>query len=419
MRVLLLLDISKTLLIARIKQSLFAALGVTFSIAMFITLMSFMTGLNAMLDDLILNRTPHIRLYNEIRQADYQPVDLYLPFSNTINFVSSVKPRTSRIDLRNSAAILKALNSDSRVKGVAPKVITQVFFTIGTVDVNGVLNGIDVASEQKLFSFNDYMIAGRSIDLERVDNSIILGAGIAKKLSVETGDIVNINTSKDGMFTLKIVGIMQQGVAELDNTQSFASLKTAQKLVGETGGYITDIQVKLHDLEQAPEIAKEYSSLFKADAIDIQQANAQFDTGTSIRNLITYAVSITLLVVSGFGIYNILNMMIYEKMDSIAILKATGFSGADVQWIFIFLSLIIGIVGGSIGLLVGFILTHIIDTIPFETDALPTIKTYPINFDSTYYAIGICFAMVTTYIAGLFPARKASKVDPVVIIRGK
>lgn len=419
MRALLLLDISKTLLIARIKQSLIAALGVTFSIAMFITLMSFMTGLNAMLDDLILNRTPHIKLYNEIRKADYQPVDLYAPFADSKNFVSSVKPRTSRLDVRNSAAILKALENDDRVRGVAPKVITQVFYTTGTVDLNGVLNGVDVTNEQKLFSFNDYMVAGKAIDLERVDNSIVLGSGIAKKLSVESGDMVNITTSKGGMFTLKIVGIMQQGVAEIDNTQSFTSLKTAQKLVGETGGYLTDIQVKLLDLEQAPEMAKEYSTLFKVDAIDIQQANAQFDTGTSIRNLITYAVSITLLVVSGFGIYNILNMMIYEKMDSIAILKATGFSGGDVQWVFILLSLIIGIVGGGLGLLVGFILTHIIDTIPFETDALPTIKTYPINFDSTYYAIGICFAMITTYIAGLFPARKASKVDPVVIIRGK
>lgn len=419
MKLLLLLDISKTLLLARLNQTLLAAMGVTFSIAMFITLMSFMTGLNAMLDGLILNRTPHIRLYNEIRKADYQPVDIYQPYSDKVNFVSSVKPRTSRIDVRNSEAIIKALREDNRVRGIAPKVVTQVFYTTGTVDINGVLNGIDVTNEQKLFSFDDYLVAGKAIDLERVDNSIILGAGVAEKLSVETGDVMNITTSKGGMFTLKVVGIMQQGLAELDNTHSYASLKTAQKLVGETAGYVTDIQVKLHDLEQAPEMAEQYSQLFKVDAIDIQQANAQFETGTSIRNLITYAVSITLLVVSGFGIYNILNMMIYEKMDSIAILKATGFSGSDVQWVFIQLSLIIGTVGGSVGLMIGFALTNLIDKIPFETDALPTIKTYPINFDPTFYLTGIIFAMITTYIAGWFPARKASRVDPVVIIRGK
>jgi lipoprotein-releasing system permease protein len=112
-------------------------------------------------------------------------------------------------------------------------------------------------------------------------------------------------------------------------------------------------------------------------------------------------------------------MMIYEKMDSIAILKATGFSGSDVKWIFISLSLIIGIVGGLFGLLFGFTLSNIIDNIPFETASLPTIKTYPIDYKYTYYVIGFTFAVCTTTIAGLFPALKASKIDPVEIIRGK
>lgn len=71
--------------------------------------------------------------------------------------------------------------------------------------------------------------------------------------------------------------------------------------------------------------------------------------------------------------------MIYEKMDSIAILKATGFSGKDVKQIFINLSMIIGLIGGVAGLLLGFIFTAIIDQIPFETAALPAIHTYPIN----------------------------------------
>ena len=111
--------------------------------------------------------------------------------------------------------------------------------------------------------------------------------------------------------------------------------------------------------------------------------------------------------------------MIYEKMDSIAIMKATGFSGRDVKYIFIFLSLIIGIAGGIFGLLFGYILSSIIDQIPFETASLPTIKTYPIYYNPIYYMIGFIFAIATTYIAGLLPARKASSIDPVEIIRGK
>jgi len=78
--------------------------------------------------------------------------------------------------------------------------------------------------------------------------------------------------------------------------------------------------------------------------------NAQFETGSNIRNLITYAVSITLLIVAGFGIYNIQNMLIYEKMNDIAILKAIGFSGSDVQWIFLSQATFIGVAGGILGL---------------------------------------------------------------------
>jgi lipoprotein-releasing system permease protein len=71
-------------------------------------------------------------------------------------------------------------------------------------------------------------------------------------------------------------------------------------------------------------------------------------------------------------------MMIYEKMDSIAILKATGFSGKDVKWIFISLSIIIGLTGGIFGGIFGYVFSNIIDVIPFETTSLPTVKTYPL-----------------------------------------
>jgi lipoprotein-releasing system permease protein len=165
----------------------------------------------------------------------------------------------------------------------------------------------------------------------------------------------------------------------------------------------------------APKVAREYASLFGCDAEDIQTANSQFETGSFVRTLISYVVGIVLLIVAGFGIYNILNMMIYEKMDTIAILKATGFSGADVQKIFIGIALTIGLVGGVLGLIFGFLLSLGIDQIPFNTASLPTIKTYPINYNPKFYIIGIVFS----YLAGYFPAKKASKIDPVIIIRGK
>ena len=166
-------------------------------------------------------------------------------------------------------------------------------------------------------------------------------------------------------------------------------------------------------------MANEYKSLFGLEAIDIQTANSEFETGSSIRTLISYVVGITLLIVAGFGIYNILKMIIYEKIDSIAILKATGFSGCYVKTVFLMIAFTIGFFGGSIGLLSGYLLSLLIDAIPFHFPSLPSVTTYPVNYNPAYYLIGILFSLVTTYLAGLFPATKASKVDPVVIIRGK
>ena len=414
----LIFNIAIHLLRARLKQSIVAAVGVTFGIAMFITLVSFMHGLNNLLDGLMLNRTPHVRLYNEIKPSENQPISLAAEYKKNVNFVNSVKPKDRGKAIYNSKAIIHFLKQDSRIVDVAPKITTPVFFNSGTIEISGVINGIDVSAEEKLFALSDYIIEGKIADLNQ-NNSIIIGKGLADKMLLVVGDILKITTSKGNLASLKIVGITQVGIAEIDDVMSYTSLDTAQKLLGEPTNYITDIQIKLFEITSAPALAKEFSTKFDVDAIDYQTTNSQFETGSTVRSIISYAVGIVLLIVAGFGIYNILNMMIFEKMDSIAILKATGFSGNDVKWIFILLSMIIGITGGLFGLLFGFIFTSIIDVIPFETAALPTIKTYPIDYNIIYYIIGIVFAIGTTFIAGLFPALKASKIDPVEIIRGK
>jgi len=99
MKVKLIAKVSQSFLLARWKQTLVAALGVTFSITMFIALLSFMAGLNDMLDGLVLNRTAHIRLYNEILPSKTQPIDQSPQFKNHHNFVSSIKPKNERLEI--------------------------------------------------------------------------------------------------------------------------------------------------------------------------------------------------------------------------------------------------------------------------------------------------------------------------------
>lgn len=412
------LGIAKTHLTTKMKSTVTASLGVTFGIGAYITLVSFMTGLNGMLDDLILNQTPHIHIYNEIEPSEKQPIGLYQDYANAINIVHSIKPKQTQKKIHNAVPILHFLRAKKNVLGATPQLGAQIFYLSGSIELGGKLTGIDILEEVRLSNIQDYIIMGTPLALKNNDNGILLGAGLAKKMSLSPGDRVQISTVSGDTFPLKIVGLYQSGIADLDNIQSFANLKTVQRILGEAENYITDINVKLHDISKAEPMATTLERQFKVKATDINEANAQFETGSNIRNLITYAVSITLLIVAGFGIYNILNMLIYEKMKDIAILKATGFSGRDVKLIFMSQAMIIGILGGVSGLIVGYILSNIIDKVPFETEALPTITTYPVNFNGWYYFIGIVFALISTFIAGYLPANKAKRIDPVRIIRG-
>lgn len=413
------LSIAKTHLLTKLKQTTTAALGVTFGIGAYITLVCFMTGLNKMLDDLVLNQTPHVHVFSEIEPSQVQPVDLYAEFSNTFNVVHSIKPKLTQQRIHNARPILDQFNDDPIIRGAIPQIKAQAFYVAGTIELGGNITGIDVMEEVRLFNFKDYIVQGSAVDLENNTNGILLGSGVADKMSLKVGDRLQVRTIEGGIFPLKIVGLFQSGIADLDNIQSFVNIKTAQRILGEAENYITDINIKLFDIENAVPLAARIERQFDLKAVDIKTANAQFETGTTIRNLITYAVSITLLIVAGFGIYNILNMLIYEKMNDIAILKATGFSGKDVQLIFMSQAMIIGIVGGLLGLLLGFGLSHVIDQTAFDTEALPTVTTYPVNHNPLFYLIGITFAIVSTFFAGYLPSRKAKRIDPVRIIRGQ
>lgn len=412
------LGIAKTHLVTKMKSTVTATLGVTFGIGAYITLVSFMTGLNGMLDDLVLNQTPHIHIYNEIRPSETQPISRYRDFKDAMNFVHSIKPKQNQEKIHNALPILSHLKKHPNVRGATPQLWAQIFYLSGSIELGGNLGGVDVMEEVRLSNLQDNIVAGTPEALKNNINGIFLGAGLAKKMSLSVGDRVQISTITGDIFPLKIVGIYQSGIAEIDNVQSFANLNTVQRIMGESENYVTDINIKLFDIAESEPMARRLEKQFNVKAVDINEANAQFETGSNIRNLITYAVSITLLIVAGFGIYNILNMLIYEKMKDIAILKATGFSGKDVQYIFMAQAILIGILGGLFGLLIGFGLSHLIDNTPFETDALPTITTYPVNYNATYYFIGIGFALLSTFVAGYLPSNRAKKIDPVKIIRG-
>jgi len=410
-------EIAKTHLFAKPRQTIVAMMGVTFGIGMFIAMVSLMTGLNNFTEEITMKTSPDIRIYHDVTVAGGSIIEEINP--KGINVLHHPKPKRESPKVRNAQMIAEILKADPRVIGAAPKVNSQVFYNYGPVQLNGTISGVNILEEDKLFRINENMKAGKLEDLNTSTDGIIMGSGLAKKLSVTVGDRVLITTPEGVTMNLKVVGIFQMGIGTFDNVISYANLGTVQRILGKDQSYITDINIKLHDINSAKEVAKEYQATFGYQAEDWETANATFLTGVIIRNIMTYSVSITLLIVAGFGIYNILNMTIYNKMKDIAILKAMGFAGFDVRNIFMIQSMVIGLIGSILGLIIGFLLSSLIAQAPFDGGDVVSLDHMPVNFAIKYYVIGIVFGVSTTAVAGYMPSRKAAKIDPIEIIRGQ
>jgi lipoprotein-releasing system permease protein len=413
----LVVEIAKTHLISKPKQTIVAMLGVTFGIGMFIAMVSLMTGLNNFTEQLTMTSSPDIHIYHDVTESRATLIEQ----TNTkgINKLHHPKPKNETSKLRNAVQIAELIRKDPGVIGVAPSISSQVFYNYGPVQLSGIVSGVDILEEDKLFALREKMKQGRIEDLKANHDGVIMGKGLAKKLNVQTGDRVVITTPQGYTMTLKLVGIFQMGLGAVDNVRSYANLSTVQTILQQDHLYITDINIKLADLHQAKTIAPYYQKMFGYKAEDWETANATFLTGNIIRNILTYSVSITLLIVAGFGIYNILNMTIYNKMKDIAILKAMGFAGKDVKQIFMIQSLVIGFIGSLFGLIIGYTLSSLIAQAPFNGGDFISLDHFPVNFDPKYYIIGIVFGVTTTAFAGYMPSRKASKVDPIEILRGQ
>jgi lipoprotein-releasing system permease protein len=412
-------DISKKQMLSKKKQTIVAILGVTFGIAMFILMISFMKGVNQFLEDTMLSSTPDVHIYNDV-QTDYSVsvAGDYFKDSGKMIVVHHPKPKEITLNIKNSDAIITDIKNDPLVAAVSPLLSTQVFYNYGPVQINGYIDGVNIMQETRLYDLENKMVEGNTENLLTSANGIIMGQGLAKKLNVKTGDLISLATPAGSTMRFRIVGIFQIGVGAIDNVKSYVNLASVQQLLNKDRSYITDINIKLKDNKFAANEAKLMYKKYGYKSDDWETANSSIMVSFLIRDVLTYVVSITLLVVAGFGIYNIMNMTIASKMKDIAILKAQGFARKDVVQIFLSQSLIIGFLGALTGILLGFALSYALSKVPFPPNENISLKYFPVIFKPAHYIFGIMFGMLTTFFAGFMPSVKASRVDPVAILRG-
>lgn len=412
------ISIAKTHLFAKKKQTIVASLGVTFGIAMFIVMISFMTGVNKLLEDTTLNNSPHIRIYHDIDNHRPNVIDYLYTGDDQWNIVRHQKPKQEQINLKNGILIAKQIAQDPNVLGVSPQLTTQVFYNHGPTPISGQVVGVNILQEDKLYQLKDKMKFGNLEDLLTTREGLLMGKGLADKMNLVLGDHVSVTTPQGNAMLLRIVGIFKTNIGAIDNIRSYANISTVQTILNKNNYYITDIQIKLKDINNAKPYASRYKSVYGYKAEDWEEANSTILASFIIRNVLTMVVVTTLLVVAGFGIYNIMNMTIYDKMKDIAILKATGFERKDIVQVFLYQAVFIGVMGGVVGLCLGFGISYLLSITPFDAGEFLSVDTFPVNMDPKFYVFGLMFGVLTTIFAGYFPARKASKIDPVNILRG-
>ena len=406
--------IAKVHLTSRFRQLLVAILSVSFGISMYIAMNSFMAGVNNIQTEITFTSMSHIKIYNDLSE-DITPIISKPKDSNTILMVNNARNIQYTQGIKNADVIKNELLNMPEINGVALQLNEKVFIRNGVSNTSASLSGIETVNENELFETAKYIVEGNLSELDKRSDGIILGVGLAQTIGVKTGNTISVSTSEGVSKTFKIIGLLESGSKGTDKTSALISIQTARQLFSKNKSYATDVLVNTYDYNNARTVAEKVRKLTDYKVESWQEGNDQLVSSSLLRDILAIAVSLTILIVAGFGIYNIMNMTVNEKIKEIAILKAMGFNGKDVIEIFLTQSVAIGLIGGFVGLFLGNVIVQMLDIVPFK---IASHNTLPVVYNVKDYILAFSFGVIITLIAGYLPSRKASKVDPVEILRG-
>jgi lipoprotein-releasing system permease protein len=400
--------IAKTYIFSNKKLTAVGVLGVLLGMSVYIFMNSLMVGFDRTSNTTVFKNTAHIRVYKDDEISKPLIKDSIAPYL-IIN--PKIVPKINTII--NPKKILQILKNDENVVIATPQVNTNVFYNNGKSQISGTSIGIIPEEANNMFDIKSTMVEGHFDHLIHNPNGIIIGSGVAEKMNLTTGDNINITSSKGINRTLKIIGIFKTNNYNIDKIKSYINMPLAQQILKEGNTYITDINVKVADPETAEPIAAHLTELTGYNAESWQKSNETIVAAGRMRKIIISFVSFTILLIAGFGIYNILNMTVSQKINDIAILKAMGFKGNDVVRIFVTQAISIGVMGVIGGVAMATVVITLLKKVYIGGD----IGYFPINYESTKYLQGIIIGLVITFFAGYIPAKKAANVDPVEILR--
>ncbi|MBU0991813.1 MAG: lipoprotein-releasing ABC transporter permease subunit [Proteobacteria bacterium] len=384
--------------------------GVAVGVMALVVVIAVMTGAESDFRTRILGLEPHIMIMRHDGAFDnYKKIGEKVKETESVTDISPFI--YAQVMLKSASNVSGAL-----LRGVDPRASIQIVKSLDNSDL-----------EEKLPESQAFGLDEEGNAIPKVPG-IVLGHDLARTLAVSEGDIIYIVSPKGMMSPIghipsmnrfRVTGEFRSGLYEYDNAFCYVHLHEAQKLF-RMGDSVTAIGVWIKDIYKADQVAEQISIDvgFPYWTKDWMQMNQSLFSALKLEKTAMFIILILIVLVAAFNIASTLIMMVMEKTRDIAILKAMGASDRHIRKIFVYQGIAIGFIGTTIGLCLGYVLCVLLSQYKFIN--LPDIypfSTLPVKveaFDVT--VIGLA-SMVICYLATLYPARQAAKLDPVEAIR--
>jgi lipoprotein-releasing system permease protein len=408
----LLYDIAWTHVTARVRQTLVGMAGVAMGVGFTIMMAGLMEGSQIDFLRQLVDTMPHITIQDERRAPPTQPADQEygaVQMSNVTNL-------NSRPGIKSPDSVMAALRA--WLPGdVAPSVKTTAIIDHGGGRIGVTLSGIDPRLETRVSKLSSQMREGQISDLARAPNAIIIGQALAEKLAIKTGNPVVLIGGNGTQVTSSVVGVFRSGMKRIDEGQIYSLTGFAQTMMGQSG-IVNELRLRLNNPLTAQQVATQVEAQTGYKSVSWQEANADLLSTFAVRDFIVLTVMGAMLLTSSFATYNIISTITYEKRQDIAIMKSLGMREHWVRQIFIIEAAIIGIVGILFGWLIGYLLCFAWSHITIYNTLTGANVPLQIYYTPTHYLLAGAISLVCCTGAAFFPARKATRVHPVEIIRG-
>ena len=286
-------------------------------------------------------------------------------------------------------------------------------FENATVDLFGIDPLLHVQTTDLAREISD----GNLDDFRNKPNTVIIGSRLAETLNVGVGDSVQLLSPGGQYRRFSVAAIAKSGVGAIDQTRVYCQERVAQSLLRRPYS-ASMIIYKLRDPDRAPALAEHFQNLFQHDAVSWQEREA---STLRLFMMLSISAGITVslvILLAGFGIFNVLTMTVLSKMKEIAILQSMGYRRRDVRSIFLWQGALIAAVGSVIGCGVGALLTFGVSKIPIRLRGLLSSDYFVVSWDWRHYLSAIVLALISVFVASYVPARRASLLPPVTTLRG-